>query len=497
MGHKRTNRRQIRILLEYGKEHTQEVAAAKAGVSLRTARKYLKSGGGMNDNKVRSWRTRRDDFAEVWTDIETLLLRESELQSQTIMQWLIDRDGETFNWSQLRTLQRRVSDWKASHGPDIEVIFRQNLVPGRQSQSDWTHCDELEVTIAGQPFPHRLFHFMLPYSRWETAYISNSESFENLTCGYMRAAAELGRVPGEHRTDNLTAAVNNHGNRHVFNERWECFLRHYDVVPSKNNPGQSHENGSVEKSHDLLKNALKQALKLRGSKNFASVAEYERFIRRILDQRNKRRKQRLAEEMVVMKPLPERDWNDPIEEVTTVTSFSTIVIDEATYSVPARLIGRKLRALLYPETIRFFLNSTRTLVLELPRVRPGERKINYRHMIAQLARKPAAFAGYIYREEMFPSLAFRRAYDALKAWNGKKADQEYLWILHHAAMHSERDVEAALELLLEAGRIPFLDSVKELVETKLSDIPNVRIPAPDLCSYDQLLTYMSSARKEK
>lgn len=496
MGNKRTNRRQIRMLLDYGKTNTQEVAAAKAGVSLRTARKYQKMGGSMSESKVRAWRTRKDDFVEVWSDVEAFLRREPELQSQTLMQWLIDRDGERFHWGQLRTLQRRISNWKATYGPDTEVIFRQVLVPGRQSQSDWTHCDELEVTIEGRPFRHMLFHFMLPYSRWETVFISNSESFENLTCGYMKAVAELGRAPGEHRTDNLTAAVNNHGNRHVFNERWECFLRHYDVTPSKNNAGQSHENGSVEKSHDLLKNALKQALKLRGSKNFYSVAEYEKFIRRILDRRNSKRQQRLAEEMSVMKPLPERDWNDPIEETTTVTAFSTIIVDQATYSVPARLIGKKLRALLYPETIRFFLNSTRTLVLEVPRLRPGQRKINYRHMVAQLARKPAAFAGYIYRDEMFPSVTFRRAYDALKAWNAKKADREYLWILHHAAMSCERDVEAALDLLLEAGQIPFLESVKDLVKTTLSDIPDVHIPAPDLCSYDQLLTYMSRAPKE-
>src|SRR5208283_6057506 len=140
---------------------------------------------------------------------------------------------------------------------------------------------------------------------WETAFISNSESFDNLTMGYMKAVAELGALPEEHRTDNLTAAVNNHGSRHVFQERWAAFMEHYDVRPTMNNSGVSHENGSVEKSHDLLKNALAQALKLRGSKNFPSVAEYETFIRRILDQRNQGRKQRLAEEMRVMKDLPE------------------------------------------------------------------------------------------------------------------------------------------------------------------------------------------------
>lgn len=496
MGHKRANQKQIRLLMEYGKTYTQQVAAVKAGLSLTTARKYLAIGGQMDESKTRSWRTRKDDFAEVWPHIEVMYRRDPELQSQTIMQWLIDQDAERFHWGQLRTLQRRLADWAASKGPDQDVIFRQELVPGKQSQSDWTHCTELNIRISGQPYPHMLFHFMLPYSRWETAFISHSESFDNLTSGYMKAAAELGRVPKDHRTDNLTAAVNNHGNRHVFNHRWECFLKHYDVTPSKNNAGKSNENGSVEKSHDLLKNALDQALRLRGSRDFVSVAEYEKFIRRILDQRNKKRRERLSEEMQVMNPLPERDWNDPTEESTTVTASSIVCIQNATYSVPARLIGRKLKALIYPETIRLFLNSTRTLVLELPRLNAGQRKINYRHVIAQLARKPGAFASYIYREEMFPSLAFRRAYDALKAWNSKKADHEYLWVLHHAAMDSERDVEAALEVLLESGHIPFLNSVKELVERKQTAVPDIHIPAPDLCSYDELLTHMSRARKE-
>ena len=132
------------------------------------------------------------------------------------MQWLIDEYPEQFNWSHLRTLQRRIRQWRALKGPDQDVKFPQMHIPGKQSQSDWTHCEELGVKIDGQPFPHMLYHFMLPYSRWETAFISYSESFDNLTVGYMKAVAELGGVAEEHRTDNLTAAVNNHGVRHIF-----------------------------------------------------------------------------------------------------------------------------------------------------------------------------------------------------------------------------------------------------------------------------------------
>ena len=187
------------------------------------------------------WRqTHKDVFAKVWPAVEAMLRTDPGLQAQTLMQWIIDEHGGDFNWGQLRTLQRRLQRWRALNGPDKEVMFRQQPAPGKQSQSDWTHCDSLNVTIGGRPFPHMLFHFMLVYSRWETAHVSVSESFENLVCGYMKAVAELGGVAAEHRTDNLTAAVNNHGNPRTFNERWEAFLRHYDVEPSKNNPAESH-----------------------------------------------------------------------------------------------------------------------------------------------------------------------------------------------------------------------------------------------------------------
>jgi transposase len=482
--------------MKYAKTLTQESASEKVGVSLRTARKYIKAGGRMSEAKEWKWRqTHKDAFAEVWLELEAMLEIDSGLQSQTLMQWLIDQYPEQWNWSHLRTLQRRIQKWRALKGPDQEVMFPQRHIPGKQSQSDWTHCNQLEVKIDGQPFEHMLFHFMLPYSRWETAFISRSESFDNLTTGYMRAVAELGAVSEDHRTDNLTAAVNNHGSRHVFNERWAAFLDHYGVSPSKNNAGVSNENGSVEKSHDLLKNALDQALRLRGSREFAAVVEYEKFIRRILDQRNKGRKQRLAEEMAVMNDLPERDWNDPTEVRPTVTSFSTISVDKVVYSVPSRLIGRELKALAYPEVVRVFFGDT--LVQEMPRLASGARKINYRHVVAHLMRKPGAFANYQYQEELFPSVVFRQAYDALVKKRPERADKEYLSVLHLAAMGSEQDVEAALAMLLEAEQLPLLAAVRELVQSDCpSEVPAVYIPAPDLCSYDVLLSHLSRAQKE-
>lgn len=488
------NMRQVQLLLQYAKTHGQEVAAAKAGVSLRTARKYLKNGGQLTVSNERDWRTHKDAFDQAWSEIESMLAYDPGLQAKTIMQVLIDRD-ESYHWGQLRTLQRRVSRWRALKGPGQEIMFKQLHLPGAQSQSDWTHCEELGVRIAGQPFPHLLFHFMLPYSRWETAYIANSESYDELVSGYTRAITELGAVPAEHRTDNLSAAVNNHGERPVFTERWESVLAHYGAVPSRNNPGKSHENGSVEKSHHLLKTALDQALRVRASRDFSTLADYEKFVRKILDQRNRGRKQRMTEEMAVMKEPPERGWNDPVEELVVVNAFSLVSVSKALYSVPSRLIGRKLRALVYPNVVRLFFGST--LVMEVPRQEPGEKRINYRHLVAQLVRKPGAFAGYVFRDNLFPTVTFRKAYDALVAWRQERADKEYLRVLHHAAMTGETDTELALVALLEAGHPPLLAAVKELTNVKQTTVPEVHIPAPDLCSYDELLSLLPTAHKEK
>jgi transposase len=484
---------QIQILMRYSKTHGQDTAAAKAGMSVRTARQYLTTGGMMTAEVMKNSSKRTDIFDGVWLELEQLLIVDPGLQAKTLMQMLMDRD-EAFHWGHLRTLQRRVREWRALKGADHDVKFRQIHKPGKQSQSDWTHCEELKVTIDGVAFPHMLFHFMLPYSRWETAYISFSESYDNLVSGYTRAIAELGAVPEEHRTDNLSAAVTSHGSRSVFTERWQSVLDHYKVLPSKNNAGESHENGSVEKSHHLLKSEMDQALRLRQCKEFASVAHYERFIRRILDKRNRGRRARLSEEMAVMKQPPMRAWNEATEERVVVNAFSLVTISKALYTVPSRLIGYELRALVYAEVVRLFLGNT--LVIEMPKQQPGGKRINYRHLVAHLIRKPGAFAGYVFRDDLFPSLTFRKAYDRLLESKPERADKEYLAILHHAAMGSEQDVEAALELLLSNGGTPSLAAVKELTHISIGALPDIQIPVPELFTYDQLLSFLPQSHKE-
>jgi transposase len=236
---------QIRILMQYAITHTQEVAAAKAGMSLRTAKRYLQMKGKRKkpQRKPRTWRTREDPFKDISPTVREMLKRDPGLEAKTLMEWLLAQHPGKFDPGQERTLRRRVREWRVLEGPERrEVMFPQNILPGRQSQSDYTHCNELQVTIAGAPFRHMVFHFMLPYSRWEFVWICFTESFETLTTGFGRAVRALGYVAPEHRTDNLAAAVPI-GEHHVFQKRWEDFLKHFGCEPSANNPRRSHENG--------------------------------------------------------------------------------------------------------------------------------------------------------------------------------------------------------------------------------------------------------------
>jgi len=370
-------------------------------------------------------------------------------------------------------------------------MFPQNIQPARQSQSDYTFCNELEITIGGEQFPHMVFHFMLPYSRWEFVWICFTESFETLTTGYGRAVRELGAVAPEHRTDNLAAAAPI-GERHIFQKRWKDFLDHFGVEPSANNPGCSNENGSVEKSHDLFKHAIDQRLRLRGSREFRSADEYDQFLQQAVAERNRQRKERLEEELRLLRPLPATAWYEPRQHAVTVTAWSTISAGGAVYSVPSRFIGQRLRVLIDYESVRVYYG--RHLVQEAPRKEAGHRCINYRHLIFHLLKKPGAFRNYQFREELFPRVVFRKAYDALLSHNESRADKEYLRILNQAALGSEDSVASVIECLLAAGLVPASEAVRQQCDLPKA-VPTVEVAEPNLDDYDRLLS--NAWRKEQ
>ena len=208
---------------------TQQASAAAAGMSARGARRWRR-GPLPSEKKKRSWRTRPDAFSEVWDEeIVPLLRRDAreKLQATVLLEWLDERYPGRFNASHLRTLQRRIRDWRALSGPEREVYFEQKHPPGREAQMDFTHCDSFEVTIGGEPFPHMVFEFILSHSGWRYAQICFSETFVALVSGLQGALWELGAAPEVVRSDNLGAATHElkDSKGRDFNERYKGHTR--------------------------------------------------------------------------------------------------------------------------------------------------------------------------------------------------------------------------------------------------------------------------------
>jgi len=464
-------------------------AAAKAGIDDKTARKYRRLGRLPSEVRMaHDWRTRPDPFADVWSQVEEQLTVNPGLEAQTLFAWLQRQYPGRFADGQLRTLQRRLKQWRALHGPAEEVFFTQVHQPGRLCASDFTHCTSLGITVNGQPFPHLLYHFVLTYSNWETGTLCFAESFESLSTGLQNALAELGGVPQVHRTDSLTAAVPPGGERHTFQKRYQGLLQHYSLQGQAINPTRSHENGDVEQSHRQFKRALDQALLLRGSRDFPSRGDYELFVRELFGQRNQGRVQRFQEERAVLRPLPAQRLDACKRVRVRVDRGSTIHVGGNTYSVASRLIGEWVEVRVHADHLDVWYAQKQ--VERLPRLRGrGKHRIEYRHVIDWLVRKPGAFADYCYRDDLFPSSRFRLAYDRLRAQQPERAAKEYLQILHLAAKESESGVEAVLERLSAGdGRLSAALVLEELRKhDKPLSVTAVTVAAVDLRQYDALL----------
>lgn len=471
---------------ELNEGETLDRAAIKAGMSENTARRYRNGAPARSARPLRTYRTRVDPFEAVWPEVEKMLEAAPGLEAKTIFARLCERPDSTFTEGQVRTLQRRIKRWRAEHGPQKEVMFPQVHRPGEYAQSDFTSMNDLGITIDGEPFDHLVYHFVLPYSQWETGMVCFSESFETLIAGFQRAVGELGRVPRRHRTDNLSAATHDlKDGRRAFNERYLGAMAHYGVEADRNTPGRAHENGSVEQAHYRFKRTVEQALLMRGTREFADRASYEAFLREIFAARNKRRIAKLGDELRGMNELPPMRIEDFRRERVTVTRFSTIRAAENTYSVSSRLIGEVVDLRLYAETIEVWHGERLVATMERQRGR-GNVSIDYRHVIWSLVRKPGAFARYRYREALFPTLTFRRAYDALSERLGDAADVEYVRILHLAASTSESAVDRALDALLERDELRDYAQVRAAAAPESIEVPSTAIDPPDLRAYDAI-----------
>jgi hypothetical protein len=370
--------------------------------------------------------------------------------------------------------------------------FPQKHYPGNLAESDFTNMNDLYITIAGRHFKHLFYHFVLTYSNWETGTICFSESFESLIEGFQNAVWMLGGVPEIHLTDRLTAAVRKSGNPEKFTDRYAALLRFYRIKGRRTNPDSPHENGDVEQRNNRFKMAVDQSLMLRGSRDFADRKEYTCFLMDLLDQLNSGRRERFEEELKVLGRLP-RNRIEACKRLDNVKvrRSSTIHIAHNTYSVNSRLIGEHVNIRLYAEYVEVWYGQKK--IDHLPRLRgESNHSINYRHVIDWLVRKPGAFENYKWREDMFPTIRFRMAYDSLKQNHVLSvAAKEYLKILELAARKSESGVDKALHILIDSGEAISSAAVSDLLESDMAIAPvtDVTIPDVKLSVYDELLQY--------
>lgn len=474
------------------KYHSQEVAAAKAGISVRSARRIERDARLPSHKPRRYWRSRPDPFAEVWdTEVVPMLVSAPRLQAITILRKLQDEHPEQYPDSTRRTLERRVRHWRAMAGPSQEVFFPQQHEPGARGLSDFTDMAELRVTIADRPFAHRLYHFVLAFSRWEYAQlVEGGESFEALSMGLQNALWQAGGCPREHRTDSLSAAFKNLQDEEDFTVRYAALLEHYGMNGTRNNRGLGHENGSVESSHRFLKEAIDQALMLRGHRDFADRAAYDAFLREIVMRRNRRHAAAFRLEREQLMELPARRTTDFVEEEARVTRCSTFTVRGILYSAPSRLIGHRLKVRVYADRLDCYLSGA--LVHSTPRAsRAGNnrRVLDYRHFIEGLKRKPQAFKGLAFRDELFPREAYRRMWDELEAHlTQREACKTMVGLLELAAREGVEAVLATrLNALLVAGRLPDLKALREEFAPRPADHPVVNIEMPSASCYDDLL----------
>jgi hypothetical protein len=311
-------------------------------------------------------------LATIWdSEIIPLLEAAPGLRPISIMAEMLRRHRD-FPAATRLTLERRVRTWQLLHGPERDVIFRQEHPPGRQGLSDFTDANSLGVTIAGIRLAHRLYHFRLAFSGWQHAdVVLGDESFVALAAGLQNALWALGGAPREHRSDSLSAAFRNLDRDAAKDqtERYEVLCAHYGMFVTRNNRGVAHENGVIEASHGHLKQA--QALLLRGSCDSADLPLYRQFVAEIVGRANADRRRELEIERPLRKPLPSRRTTDFEEDLVTVTRSGGFLLRRVFYTVPPRLIGHRMRVRIYDDRIECLLGSEPALMLPLGRAPQG------------------------------------------------------------------------------------------------------------------------------
>lgn len=481
--------------MNYRLTYNTPAAAAKAGFSTASGYRIEQDPRLPSQKKAPRDRRRPDPLEGVWdAEIVPMLEATPELRPVAIFEELLRRHPE-FTPGVRRTLERRIRQWRALNGPERDVIFRQEHVAGRLGLSDFTDMGELGITVAGVPLDHRLYHFRLVFSGFEHAHIIlGGESFVALAEGLQNALWALGGAPRQHRTDSLSAAFRNltREAREDLTRRYEALVEHYGMEPTRNNSGIAHENGAIESPHGHLKNAVRDALLLRGSREFADLASYRRFIDELIGRRNTHNRKRIDAERPALQSLPERRTTDYEEATVSVTSSGGFILRRVFYTVPSRLIGHRLRVRIYDDRVECFLGGTLLLSLRRGQAPQASSKrahvVDYHHVIHALRRKPMALLNLVYRDQLFPRPAFARAFEMLLEREGEKqacrVTVALLALAHDRACEAE--LAAAIEAEIDAGQLPDLARMRDRFQPDAAAVPEVVVQLAPLSAYDEL-----------
>jgi hypothetical protein len=471
------------------------VSAARAGISRTTAYRFERDHRPPSVQKAVRGRRRPDpliDFFEA--EVVPMLTAAPDLRAIAIFEEMQRRHPHLPDGAR-RTLERRIRAWRALHGADQEVIFRQVHEPGQMALSDFTDMAELGVTIAGQRLDHRLYHFRLAYSGFEHAHvILGGESYVALAEGLQNALWTLGGAPREHRSDSLSAAFRNLDAeaREDITRRYEALCAHYGMRPTRNNRGVAHENGGIESSHGHLKKAIRDALLLRGTGDFADLVGYRRFVGEIVSRKNAHHAKRIAAERPTLQPLPGQRTADHEETLVTVTSSGGFALKKVFYTVPSRLIGHRLRVRLYDDRLEVFIGGTLLMTLARGRAPTSGKRahvVDYRHVIHALRRKPMALLNLVYRDQLFPRDAYRLTFERLREkLPDKSACRLMVQLLELAHERGcEGELVGLLEASLAAGQLPDIAALRARFAADPATLPEVVVHLAPLVDYEALL----------
>jgi transposase InsO family protein len=488
------NDHQMRLYMKSRLTVKKPAAAAQAAISLRTAYRIENDPRLPSQTPTPRGRRRPDPLIAIFdSEIVPMLEASPGLRPIAIFEEMHRRHPELPEGVR-RTMERRIRQWRALHGKDRDVIFRQVQEPGRMGLSDFTEMGDLAVRVAGADLDHRLYHFRLACSGFEHVHvILGGESYVALAEGLQNALWALGGAPLEHRSDSLSAAFRNLDReaREDLTSRYDALCNHYGMEPTRNNRGVAHENGGIESPHGHLKNSIRDALLMRGTIDFDNLAAYRSFLDEIVGRKNARNRQRIDAERAVLQPLPDNRTADYEQELVYVSTSGGFVLRKVFYTVPSRLIRHRPRAHLFDDRVELFVGGTR--VLTLVRGRPGRdgkhgHVVDYRHVIHALRRKPMALLNLVYRDQLWPREAYRHMFDHLCERLSERAAcklmVELLSIAHERAC--EAQLAALLTDDLAANRLPDLKMLRERFAPDLASLPQVSVHLTPLTVYEAL-----------